>query len=80
MNLATDPIERLGQLIADESLLDTKIHDTQTALTLIKKRVSESLARAARAREREIGSMAARFSPSRADAFPRKHLACLLRG
>ena len=45
MNLATDPIERLGQLIADESLLDTKIHDTQAALTLIKKRVSESLAR-----------------------------------
>jgi len=45
MNLATDPIERLGQLIADESLLDVKIHDTQAALTLIRKRVSESLAR-----------------------------------
>ena len=44
MNLATGPIERLGRLIADESLLDAKIRDTQAALTLIKKRVSESLA------------------------------------
>lgn len=44
MNLAADPIERLGQLIADESLVDAKIRDTQAALTLVKKRVSESLA------------------------------------
>ena len=44
MNLATGPIERLGQLIAGESQLDTKIRDTQAALTLIKKRVSEFLA------------------------------------
>lgn len=44
MNLATGPIERLGQLIADESLVEAKIRDTQAALTLVKKRVSESLA------------------------------------
>ena len=44
MNAATGPIERLVQLIADEALVDAKIRDTQAALTLIKKRVSESLA------------------------------------
>ncbi|HKY07953.1 MAG TPA: hypothetical protein VJQ55_06915, partial [Candidatus Binatia bacterium] len=44
MSLATGPIERLVKLLADESQLDAKIRETQTALTLVKKRVSESLA------------------------------------
>lgn len=44
MSLATGPIERLVKLIADESRLDGKIRDTEAALTLVKKRVSESLA------------------------------------
>ncbi len=44
MNVATGPIERLVQLIAEESRVDAKIRDTQAALTLVKKRVSESLA------------------------------------
>ena len=44
MNLATGPIERLVKLIADESQLDGKIRDTEAALALVKKRVSESLA------------------------------------
>ncbi|MGE5218387.1 MAG: hypothetical protein ACM3SP_15450 [Chloroflexota bacterium] len=44
MTLATDPLANLVKLIADESRIDAKIHDTQAALTLIKKRVSESLA------------------------------------
>jgi len=44
MNLATGPIERLVKLITDESRVDAKIRDAQAALTLVKKRVSESLA------------------------------------
>ena len=44
MSLATGPMERLVKLIADESRLDGKIRDTSAALTLVKKRVSESLA------------------------------------
>jgi len=44
MNLATGAVEHLVKLIADESRLDAKIRDTQAALTLVKKRVSESLA------------------------------------
>lgn len=44
MSLATGPIERLVQLLAEESQVDAKIRDTAVALTLVKKRVSESLA------------------------------------
>ena len=44
MSPATGPIEKLVKLIADESRLDAKIRDAQAALTLVKKRVSESLA------------------------------------
>jgi primosomal protein N'' len=44
MSLATGPMERLVKLIADESRLDSKIRDTEAALILVKKRVSESLA------------------------------------
>jgi len=44
MTLATGPVEKLVKLISDESRVDEKIRDTQAALTLLKKRVSESLA------------------------------------
>jgi primosomal protein N'' len=44
MTIATGPIERLVQLISEDSLLDAKIRDTQAALGLVRKRVSESLA------------------------------------
>jgi len=44
MTLATGPVEKLVKLISDESRVDEKIRDTQAALTLVKKRVSESLA------------------------------------
>lgn len=44
MDLVPGPIERLVKLIADESRLDAKIRETQAALALVKKRVSESLA------------------------------------
>ena len=44
MSFATGPIERLVQLLAEESQVDAKIRDTAVALTLVKKRVSESLA------------------------------------
>jgi primosomal protein N'' len=44
MTLAAGPIEKLVKLIADEKRVDEKIRDTQAALTLVKKRVSESLA------------------------------------
>ena len=44
MSLASSPLEKLVKLIADESRLDDKIRDTQATLTLVKKRVSESLA------------------------------------
>jgi hypothetical protein len=44
VSLASSPLEKLVKLIADESRLDDKIRDTQAALMLVKKRVSESLA------------------------------------
>ena len=44
MSLASSPLEKLVKLIADESRLDDKMRDTQAALMLVKKRVSESLA------------------------------------
>jgi len=44
MSFATGPIERLVQLLAEEAQVDAKIRDTAAALTLVKKRVSESLA------------------------------------
>ena len=44
MTLATGPVEKLVKLISDESRVDEKIRETQAALTLVKKRVSESLA------------------------------------
>jgi primosomal protein N'' len=44
MTLAAGPIEKLVKLIADEKRVDERIRDTQAALTLVKKRVSESLA------------------------------------
>ena len=45
MNPVPNPVEKLVQLIADESRVDEKIRDTEAALTLVRKRVSESLAR-----------------------------------
>ena len=45
MSFATGPLENLVKLLADEARIDTKIRDTQAALALVKKRVSESLAR-----------------------------------
>src|SRR6266536_5066006 len=44
MTLAAGPIEKLVKLIADEKRVDEKVRDTQAALTMVKKRVSESLA------------------------------------
>ena len=44
MTVAAGPIEKLVKLIADEERVDEKMRDTQAALTLVKKRVSESLA------------------------------------
>jgi chromosome segregation ATPase len=40
----TSPVGRLAKLLADEARVDEKIRDTQAALTLVRKRVSESLA------------------------------------
>jgi Rps23 Pro-64 3,4-dihydroxylase Tpa1-like proline 4-hydroxylase len=45
MNAATGPLERLVELLAEEAQVEAKIRDTQTALTLVKRRVSEALAR-----------------------------------
>jgi len=42
--LETAPVDKLAKLIADEARVDEKIRDTSAALTLVKKRVSESLA------------------------------------
>lgn len=39
----TDPIVTLAKLIAEESRIHEKIRDTQAALTLVKKKISESL-------------------------------------
>lgn len=44
MTLATGPVEKLVKLITDESRIDDRIRDARAALTLVKKRVSESLA------------------------------------
>jgi hypothetical protein len=44
VNFVTNPLEKLVKLLADESRVDDKIRDTQAALILVKKRVSESLA------------------------------------
>lgn len=44
VSLATIPLAKLVKLIADESRLDERIRDTQAALSLVKRRVSESLA------------------------------------
>jgi primosomal protein N'' len=41
---AAGPVERLARLLADEARVDERIRDTMAALTLVKKRVSESLA------------------------------------
>jgi hypothetical protein len=40
----TSPVGRLAKLLADEARIDEKIRDTQAALTVVRKRVSESLA------------------------------------
>jgi len=39
-----NPVGRLAKLLADEARIEEKIRDTVAALTLVKKRVSESLA------------------------------------
>ena len=44
MTLATAPLEQLVKLLGDEALVDERIHETQAALVLVKRRVSESLA------------------------------------
>ena len=44
MNFVANPLEKLVKLLSDESRVDEKIRDTQAALILVKKRVSESLA------------------------------------
>ena len=44
MNFVANPLEKLVKLLADESRVDEKIRDTQAALMLVKRRVSESLA------------------------------------
>ncbi len=44
MTFATGPVEKLVKLITDEAQLDDRIRDTHAALSLVKKRVSESLA------------------------------------
>ena len=44
MTTTTGPVEKLVKLLADDQRVDERIRSTQAALTLIKKRVSESLA------------------------------------
>jgi len=44
VNFVANPLEKLVKLLADESRVDEKIRDTQAALMLVKRRVSESLA------------------------------------
>jgi len=44
MTSTLGPVERLAKLLADAARVDAKIHEATTALTLTKKRVSESLA------------------------------------
>ena len=44
MTTATEPVEKLVKLLADDQRVDERIRSTQAALKLVKKRVSESLA------------------------------------
>jgi hypothetical protein len=44
VTVAPSPLAKLVKLIADESRIDERIRDTQAALSLVKKRVSEALA------------------------------------
>src|SRR5574341_506620 len=44
MTTATDPVEKLVKLLADDTRVDDRIRATQASLALAKKRVSESLA------------------------------------
>ena len=44
MTLASQPLEQLVKLIGDEARVDERIRETQAALALVKRRVSESLA------------------------------------
>lgn len=44
MTVAIGAVEKLAQLITQDSLVDTRIRDAQAALALVQKRVSESLA------------------------------------
>jgi len=44
MTTATEPVEKLVKLLADDQRVDERIRSTQVALTLVKKRVSEALA------------------------------------
>src|SRR5688500_11997588 len=44
MTNATEPVEKLVKLLADDQRVDERIRSTQAALKLVKKRVSESLA------------------------------------
>ncbi|HWO41760.1 MAG TPA: hypothetical protein VNO43_08160 [Candidatus Eisenbacteria bacterium] len=41
---SSDPVSKLAKLLADEDRIEQKIRDTLSALTLVKRRVSESLA------------------------------------
>jgi primosomal protein N'' len=42
--VASSPLEKLVKLLADERKVDLRLRETQAALTLVKRRVSESLA------------------------------------
>jgi chromosome segregation ATPase len=44
MKTSPRPVERLAKLLAEEARVEEKIRETRGALTLVKKRVSESLA------------------------------------
>ncbi|MPZ78412.1 MAG: hypothetical protein GEU77_18045 [Deltaproteobacteria bacterium] len=44
MKSSPRPVEHLAKLLADEARVDEKIRETKAALTLVKKKVSESLA------------------------------------
>jgi chromosome segregation ATPase len=44
MAISTRPVEHLAKLLADEARLERKIRETQAALTLVQKRVSQCMA------------------------------------
>lgn len=44
MTPVSGPVERLVKLLQDETRIDEKIRDAQTAVTMVRKRVSETLA------------------------------------